>query len=251
MILRSRLATLYRRALGSLYSRTVLLGNRGPIVSFTFDDFPRTAFTVGGTILKNCGARGTYYVAIGLMNTTNELGDQFSPEDLNSLLEEGHELGSHTFSHISCRSVSCSTFQEDIKRGRRAIQEVTGVVDSGNFAYPFGHVTLSSKKALGQDLASCRSIFPGINGPSVDLNLLKANRLYGDLDKSAQAERLIVDNEKQKSWLIFYSHDVRPKPSAYGCTPSLLESAASFAVRRGCRVMTIGNVLAELGVHCD
>jgi hypothetical protein len=100
-------------------------------------------------------------------------------------------------------------------------------------------------------MSICRSIFPGINGPSVDLNLLKANCLYGDLDKSEQAERLIVDNDKQKSWLIFYSHDVRPKPSAYGCTPSLLESAASFAVRRGCRVMTIGNVLAELGVHCD
>ena len=247
---RSVLSALRRQALCSLYTRTVSGGNQDPLVSFSFDDFPRTAYVVGGTILKSLGVRATYYVAPGLMSTTNELGEQFCSQDIHSLLNDGHELASHTFSHVSCRTVSCSTYTHDIDRGRLAIQEVAGVADSGNFAYPFGDVTVKVKRVVGPKVCSSRSIFPGFNGPSVDLNLLRANRLYGDLDGLDKAKKLILENEKRHSWLVFYSHDVRPNPSRYGCTPALLESAASFAISRGCRIVTIRDALAQIGVSC-
>ena len=88
--LRSELAAVRRRTLCALYQRNVPLGDQGPIVSFTFDDFPRTAFSTGGAILEQFGARGTYYAALGLMNTSNELGEQFRSMDLDALLEKGH-----------------------------------------------------------------------------------------------------------------------------------------------------------------
>jgi hypothetical protein len=72
--------------------------------------------------------------------------------------------------------------------------------------------------------------------------------LYGDLDQFEKTRQLILENEGRKSWLIFYSHDVRSKPSPYGCTPSLLESTAAFALQRGCRILTVREVLEELGV---
>src|SRR2546429_5422660 len=71
MSLRSALSDVRRKTLCSLYSRKVAWGNRGPVVSFSFDDFPRTAYTVGGAILKRLEVRGTYYAAPGLMGTTN------------------------------------------------------------------------------------------------------------------------------------------------------------------------------------
>jgi|HubBroStandDraft_6_1064221.scaffolds.fasta_scaffold00055_26 peptidoglycan/xylan/chitin deacetylase (PgdA/CDA1 family) len=248
MSVRSGLGAARRRVLCSLYRRTVPLGDGGPIVSFSFDDFPRTALSAGGAILEQVGARGTYYAAIGLMNTSNELGEQFRSGDLDSLLEKGHELASHTFNHISCRSVSGAEFREDVAKGRKAIEEVAGV-ESANFAYPFGHVTLQAKRTLGLDLGSARSIVPGFNGPEIDLNLLRANSLYGDLDEAGRAEELILENMERKNWLIFYTHDVRSKPSAFGCTPALLEAAVSCAVRRGCRILTVREALAEVGVE--
>jgi peptidoglycan/xylan/chitin deacetylase (PgdA/CDA1 family) len=247
MSVRAQLGSLRRQMLSSAYSRQVPLGARGPIVSFAFDDFPRTALTSGGRILKSCGARGTYYTAIGLMNSSNDLGEQFRTEDLDSLLADGHELASHTFGHVSCRSVSLSTFIREVEKGRRAIQEITGQVDSGNFAFPFGEVTLNAKRALGKCVASCRGIWQGLNGPEVDLNLLRANSLYGDRDKNNWVEELIVENERQKSWLIFYSHDVRDTPSRFGCTPALLEFAVSCALGRNARILTVAEVVAELG----
>jgi peptidoglycan/xylan/chitin deacetylase (PgdA/CDA1 family) len=228
-----------------VYSRRVSLGNRGPIVSFTFDDFPRSALTVGGQILKNRGVRGTYYAAVGLMNKSNELGEQFRGHDLDALLSDGHELASHTFSHISCYSVSDANFRKEVEQGRRALKELTARNDSGNFAFPFGEVTAKAKKTIGSTVLSSRSIWGGVNGPEVDLRLLRANSLYGDRDKCAQVRELILDNERRRTWLIFYSHDVDDTPSRYGCTPELLEFAVLLA-SRGARILTVAEVVTDL-----
>ena len=180
------------------------------------------------------------------MNQVNALGEQFRRQDLETLLGEGHELASHTFSHVSSRSISSSRFKIEVERGRRTIEELAGQRDSGNFAFPFGEVTFQAKRAIGADVASIRGIWPGVNGPEVDLNLLRANSLYGDRSRWAQVQNLILENEARQSWLIFYTHDVRPGPSRYGCTPELLESAVSFASERGARILTVAEVVAEL-----
>ena len=248
MSLRSQLARLRRDALCALYRRTVRLGDRGPIVSFTFDDFPHSAYSAGGAILEKFGACGTYYVTFGLMNTSNELGDLFGPDDLRPLLDKGHELGTQTFHHSSCRTTSPAAFRADVHKGMQAVEHLAGH-NSTNFAYPYGHISLRTKRMLAPDVTSCRSIFPGLNGPEIDLNLLRANRLYGDVDQSSQVEDLIAQNVKQKSWLIFYTHDVRSNPSEYGCTPELFEFAVSRAANGGNRILTVERVLSEIGVN--
>ena len=144
--------------------------------------------------------------------------------------------------------MSLAAFRADVEKGREALKELTGI-DPPNFAYPYGHATLRSKKTLGPTLASSRSNFPGCNGPDLDLNLLKANRLYGDVDQSRAVEALIRQNVARKSWLIFYTHDVRLSPSVYGCTAAVFESAVSLAAHSGSRILTIQDVLTELGVQ--
>jgi peptidoglycan/xylan/chitin deacetylase (PgdA/CDA1 family) len=246
MLIRSVIGNVRRRVVCSLYKRVVPLGQLGPIVSFAFDDFPRTAYVTGGSILKKFGVHGTYYTAIGLMNTSNDLGEQFRAADLNSLLADGHELAGHTFSHIPSSSVPLLAFQQDVIKGQEAIQEVTGSSPSANFAYPYGDVTLAAKKALGGQMMSCRSIYGGINGPDLDLSLLRANNLYGDVDRLAYVEGLISENKKQQGWLIFYTHDVRDTPSRFGCTPALLELAVSAVIRSGSTISTVAHLVDKL-----
>ena len=249
MSLQTGIGTVRRRMLSQLLSRRVTLGNAGPIVSFSFDDFPRTAFTVAAPILQGFGARGTYYVTPGLMDTVNNLGEQYCLRDLQDLVEQGHELASHTHSHLSCREVPFHSFREDARRGRQAIFDQVGIADSGNFAYPYGDVTLRAKQALGLEMLSCRGTTPGINGPEVDLNLLHANSLYGDMAQLAAVERLIVENETRKGWLVFYTHDVCSRPSRFGCTPALFEAAVSFAAKGKAKIVTVADALAKLEVQ--
>jgi hypothetical protein len=62
---------------------------------------------------------------------------------------------------------------------------------------------------------------------------------------------LILDNERQKSWLIFYSHDVQDTPSRFGCTPELLEFAVSCALQTSARILTVAEVVASLAHSPD
>jgi peptidoglycan/xylan/chitin deacetylase (PgdA/CDA1 family) len=218
-------------------------------VSFSFDDFPRTALTVGGKILKGVGARATYYTAVGLMDSVNELGPQFRRDDLHALLQEGHELGNHTFSHVSARATSLADYCEEVTRGNQALTEVLGIIASRNFSYPFGEVTFRVKKRVGQNIPSCRGIFRGLNGPAVDLNLLYANSLYGGTEQLAAAKALIDENTRRKTWLIFYTHDVQPHPSPYGCTPALLEEIVNAVQRSGARIVTVSEVTSLVSPH--
>jgi peptidoglycan/xylan/chitin deacetylase (PgdA/CDA1 family) len=247
MRVRSTIGAARRKILCSFYARTAPLGDRGPIVSFTFDDFPRTAFSIGGTVLQAFGARGTYYVAPSLMNVSNELGDLFHVEDVAALLKSGHELGSQTMNHVSGRSMSRHAFRDDVQQGRTTVEGMAGA-DCPNFCYPYGHATLGTKSILGSVVTTSRSVIPGLNGPDVDLNLLRANRLYGGIDQAPAVQQLIARNVRRKTWLVFYTHDIRPTPSEYGCTPELFEFAVSAAAKSGSRILTVNAVIEELGL---
>jgi peptidoglycan/xylan/chitin deacetylase (PgdA/CDA1 family) len=215
------------------------------VVSFCFDDFPSTAYTSGGSILKTFGVRGTYYAALGLMNTTNELGPQMTQEDVESVVEDGHELASHTFSHLSARRVPLNEFERDVMAGRDAVRALTGTDEVDNFAYPYGHVTLASKNKLGEKLCTCRGIYPGINGPDVDLNLLRANSLYGSIDQLQNAQYLLSCNDQRRGWLIFYTHDVQRAPSQFGCTPDLLDSVVELTLKKKMQILTVAEVVKQ------
>jgi peptidoglycan/xylan/chitin deacetylase (PgdA/CDA1 family) len=247
MSLRLQMAKVRREVLCALHRRTVALGSLGPIVTFSFDDFPRSALTTGADIIEGFGGRATYYVSMGLRGKSNALGEQFDSTDLRSLVERGHEVASHTFSHLSARKTPFEEFLKDVNHCEKAIREDIDVEPSNNFAYPYGDVTLSVKKQLGLRMKSCRGTCSGLNGPGVDLNLLRANRLYGGVDQIEAAKRLILENEQLNTWLIFYSHDVACNSSQFGCTPALLESVVSFAADHSVRISTVAQVVTKLG----
>jgi peptidoglycan/xylan/chitin deacetylase (PgdA/CDA1 family) len=188
------------------------------------------------------------------MGASTGLGDICNAEDLRSLLEKGHELGTQTCHHVSSRELSSQAFRRDVEQGIFEVERIAGH-PARNFSYPYGHVTLGTKKHLESVVSSARSIFPGINGPGIngpaigpqiDLNLLLANRLYGDMPGAPQIQQLIRQNVAQKGWLIFYTHDVQPSPSEYGCTPGLFEFAVSAAAQSGSRILTVEQLLCEI-----
>jgi peptidoglycan/xylan/chitin deacetylase (PgdA/CDA1 family) len=218
------------------------LAGSGPIVSFTFDDFPQSALHVGGAILKNYGASGTFYAAMGLMDQVNSLGRQFCAEDLQTLLRDGHELGSHTFGHLSSRDSSLRGFEADVWKGKQAVEQVAGADRPHQFSYPYGHVTFRAKPRVGAGMSSCRGICPGVNESPVDLNFLQANSLYSRSWDLKGVHALLERNERCRGWLIFYTHDISDSPSPFGCTPGEFEAVVRLAVERRARVLPIGQV---------
>src|SRR5262245_38852097 len=89
----------HRKAAGLFFRRIVNVRPLRPVISFSFDDCPESAIRTGGAILKRYSLAGTYYTSLGLMGQESASGRMFQRADLDLVLEQGHELACHTFSH--------------------------------------------------------------------------------------------------------------------------------------------------------
>ena len=106
----------YQRSAARYSSRRpLLIKSATPLVSFTFDDFPRSALLAGGAILRRFGLTGTFYASFGLMGRTAPTGSIFVRQDLDVLREQGHELGCHTFDHCHSWDTATDVFERKLK----------------------------------------------------------------------------------------------------------------------------------------
>src|SRR5438552_12044235 len=107
-----------------LHRRELQLAAKQANISFTFDDAASTAFGAGAAILEAHGARGTYYMSLGLLSTTSEIGPIAEPEDLERAVERGHELGCHTFDHHDAWYTDRASYIASVDRNRAALQGI-------------------------------------------------------------------------------------------------------------------------------
>lgn len=221
--------------------RSMLPDLQESIISFSFDDCPKSAFTNGLPLLEAEGWRATIYVACGLCETTNHLGLHVSKDDIVKAYKSGHEIADHTFSHVSANDVDLNAFMADIERNQQALKKL-GIQQSRHFAYPYGHVTPPLKKALRTRFETLRGVVTAPTA-SQDANLLWATRVYSNDTIELALER--IENAKTTpQWLHLYTHDVRDKPSKFGCTEDDFKAVVEAVKESGLRVMTVDNAYA-------
>jgi peptidoglycan/xylan/chitin deacetylase (PgdA/CDA1 family) len=219
-----------------------------PLVSFTFDDVPRSAATLGADLLDDHGGRGTFYVAGGLVGRPSPEWKMVDADGVCALHEDGHEIGCHTYSHRRACDLDAATMQAEIEGNRRYFRSLDPTINVRNFAYPYGFGSIQRKRQLGEAFDSCRSIVPKVNSGTVDLQFLHAMPLIDDRIGARGIERAFDETVAKGGWLIFYTHDVAPSPSAYGCTPALLRKALEEANRRDVQILNIAEALQCLRV---
>jgi peptidoglycan/xylan/chitin deacetylase (PgdA/CDA1 family) len=223
------------------------LRNKAPMVSFTFDDLPKSAATTGADLLEAHDARGTFYVSGGLIGTATPNWGTGDGEDIVSLHRRGHEIGCHTFSHQRTCDLDADSLAEEIERNRRYFRSLDSSIEVETFAYPFGYGSFMRKHQLSLAFQSCRSIVPGVNSGTVDLQFLRATPLIeGHIDRDG-IERAFDEAQSTNGWLIFYGHDVADGPSPYGCSPALLSHALEAASRRNIPGLTMAEALQCAG----
>ncbi|MCW5698220.1 MAG: polysaccharide deacetylase family protein [Rhodospirillales bacterium] len=223
------------------------LVNRRPIVTFTFDDFPRSAARTGFDILEKYSVRGTYYVCAGLQGTRNEIEEYASAEDIIDVVTRGHELACHTFSHLDGLRASPGDLARDIDRNSREVAALLNGYKYENFAYPYGRICHGLQVEIAKRFTSGRGVFRGINQGTIDLANLSAELLYHPVEQQATAHRLIEENARVGGWLIFVTHDIGATPSPYGCTEPQLNDALRAATESGAEILTVREALKKIG----
>lgn len=223
-----------------------LLRNWTGVISFTFDDCPKTSLSVGGKILARHECAGTFYVAGGLTYAHENDMACHSLDDLRGALRDGHELASHGFSHARYSRLGRIGAIDDIDRNTKVFEDRIGIPKPAHFSYPFGERSIAVKRLLGKRFVTARGIRGGVNRRVADLADLRANALYSRTTDEARVHALIQTVATRSGWLIFYTHDVSPDPSPYGTTPELLECAVRGAAASGCRVLPIRNAIGAV-----
>lgn len=223
----------------------------GPMVSFTFDDVPDSAATVGAPLLEEFGGRGTFYLAGSLVEQPADHWVGISREAIVALHRNGHEIACHTFSHRRARELDAAGMAAEIEKNREYFHNLDPSIRLENFAYPFGFASLARKIQLARNFRSSRGIQPGVNRGVIDLHFLHALPLIEPDSTKEGVDRAFGEAVASKGWLIFYSHDVTDPPSPYGCSPALLRHALERAAGCNMPIVTIAEALRRIGTQQD
>jgi peptidoglycan/xylan/chitin deacetylase (PgdA/CDA1 family) len=148
------------------------------VVSFTFDDFPKSAVEHGATELDRRGWRGTWYAASDFAGGNNHHGQLFEPSDITRLTEAGHEIACHTRSHLDVAASKVDTVEQEIAENRAALAAMGYAGDLPAFAYPYGETAPRAKRALSRQFETLRGVQPGINRSRTDRLGLHAGTVY-------------------------------------------------------------------------
>jgi peptidoglycan/xylan/chitin deacetylase (PgdA/CDA1 family) len=217
------------------------------VVSFTFDDFPKSSIAVGGRIPEGYGVPGTYYVSMNLAGTERIVGRMFDHEDVCATHSVGHEIACHTYAHLDC----CASPKRSILAEMVAAARSSGLGGSAptNFAYLYGRVSPVAKRVLGPLFLSCRGTCEDINYGILDLADLLAILIYSSVFGESKMRWLIDRNWSLDGWFTFIrmTSSRRRRDLGAGRSSWRLPSPTPQNTRRFCSCTTLSPILNGSG----
>jgi peptidoglycan/xylan/chitin deacetylase (PgdA/CDA1 family) len=145
-----------------------------PSLTITFDDGYRGNATIAAPILERHALRGCFFLTTQFIGTDHvpfwdrELNIEtmwMTWDDVRGLRDAGHELGSHTETHVDLGRVGREEARREIQGADERLKKELGS-SSGLFAFPFGRKRNMSEenqllvKELG--LRCCLSAYGGL-----------------------------------------------------------------------------------------
>ena len=215
-----------------------------PIVSFSFDDCPKSVVETALPLLEREGWRATIYMSMGRCDTVNHFGHHMNQDDVKAAAKSGHEIGDHTFSHLDGQAVTLDIYRADIARNQAALADL-GLPRSQTFAYPYGTNSPAVKQLVGSQFKLCRGVVPS-SATNFDINFSPATPLYRG-QKMKTAYRRLKALKDAPQWEVLFTHDVRDNASHFGCTPSDLAATIKTVKESGAHVLPVAEALAHVG----
>jgi peptidoglycan/xylan/chitin deacetylase (PgdA/CDA1 family) len=178
----------------------------------------------------------------------SSVGKIASFQQISKLIEGGHELGCHTYSHVDAWTEPYGDFEKSLDLNESAFKKEFPTVILSSFAYPKGSATGKVKKIIEKRFVTGRGIYWGINVKKVDANLLNACELYCRGKESSVYKRCIQTIDRcirEKGWSIFFTHDISDSPGPFGCTHEVLHSLIEYCINNGVAVKPVREIIKE------
>lgn len=211
-----------------------------PVASITFDDFPKTAWTVGGPILERHNARATYYTAGRFQGLTEDGIEYYDAADLAAVRAAGHEVGCHSFAHDPAPSLATKGLDADLARNADFLGG-----HMASYAYPYGAISPRAKAVMGRRFANARGVRSGVNAGWIDLAQLNAIPIEFRRWRPGEIDDAIELAQATNGWIVFFTHDVTEAPSPFGCTPGMLDHVLGALGKAGIEILPMKHAMAR------
>lgn len=230
---RKPLAKVQRRVTQWRKACNAIVAPDRPVVTFTFDDFPKSALN-GADIVEKHGGRAGFYACTSFLGQRSPLmGEMFDAATLAELRERRHEVGAHTHHHHDCARQRLEKVERDIGENLVALAEAGHDETVSAFAFPYGETTYAAKRWIGDVFTTGRGVLAGVNSGEVDRSQLRAVELGASAMHRRRAIAALDLALAQKGWLFFFTHDVGANPTTYGAPSDLIDELAARAVDAG------------------
>jgi peptidoglycan/xylan/chitin deacetylase (PgdA/CDA1 family) len=173
-----------------------------PLVSFVLDDGNDTDYLLGKKIFADQGAVACSAVTTDQVSTPYHM----TPAQIISLQDAGWEIMGHTKTHPNLNSLSVTRLEDELSQSKKQLENMGVTVH--NLVYPFNKNNETVRLITSKYYRSGRGGTNSFNSGEIDPYFLKSFTLKHDLPLM---ESYIDHAYKDKSWLIFYTHEIDAK----------------------------------------
>ncbi len=212
------------------------------IVSFTFDDAPKSVVTVGLPLMAEAGYPATVYITT--LNTS--VPDYMSWEDVAVVAAQGWEIGAHTHLHLDLTTLTDEAITLDLETANDDF--LRHGFDPVAFATPFGAYDDRVLEIVKRYYESHRAAWPaGTNSFSPDPYAIVSYKITRDTTIE-EVTSLLENLQKTGGWVVFQLHHLFPQGEVvteeYGS--DLLSEIIEQVQSRNIAVLTVSDALKQL-----
>lgn len=223
-------------------------------VSFTFDDGPRSNYSVVAPILAKYGYGGTAYITTSCVGKTtvpnNCKADTNVPymtwAQIKALQNTyGWEIGAHSVSHPLMTEISNTKLQAEVANSKQAL--VNQGFNPTSFATPYGDYNQNVLAAIAKHYTNHRPFHDtGYNVWPYSNYVLKVQQVQ--MGVSVDTVKSYIDQAAaDNTWLILVFHEVSPSPSTnpedYQYSATDLDTIASYVKSKNIKVSNVSESL--------
>ena len=188
----------------------------GGLIALTFDDGPSAHTDRLLNIFNTYGGKGTFFVVGNLINSR--------PDTVRRIVNEGHEIGSHSWNHKQLTRISDSELNDQLMMTRAKILEVTGY-DATVVRPPYGAYN-QNVKAKGEELGLT---FVNWSIDTLDWKYRNATTVYNHIMKYANDGAIVLCHDLHKT------------------TVDAMEMAIPKLIESGFQLVTVSELLESTG----
>jgi peptidoglycan/xylan/chitin deacetylase (PgdA/CDA1 family) len=182
------------------------------VVSFIFSDGLESQYTNAKPILDKYGFKATFDV---ICNNVDKKDGYMNWKDIKTLHDEGHDIGSHSMSHVRLTDLSRKSIEYEIGKSKKCLEDYG--IKPTSFEYPFS--TGSDNKTIVNVVAKYYELATRGNDP---LMFLRCDGLkqYGQKDCKTYTDNgtpTYANKYSIRNW----SHDFEIVENSYSDTQAL------------------------------